>query len=187
MSNSQIGQAYDDSHAVADGLLRRNPSILTMDPSLMHGSAIRPQVLLLSSASHLLDQKEKMSCTTSLLNSRVFLLLTGALIVTSMTNLTISLWLVNSLRLGNVSPNKMTISFQVTDYIIWKHTVEQSRTWSRGLRERDRIAKRVCLCRQHGYQQHKRRLRGRAADHGQWAGKRTQSQYKGRNQHFVNR
>lgn len=104
MSNSQIGQAYDDSHVVADGLLRRNPSILTIDPSLTYGSAIRPQVVLLSPASRLLDQKEKMSCTTSLLNSRVFLLLTGALIVTSMTNLTISLWLVKSLRLGNVSP-----------------------------------------------------------------------------------
>ena len=93
-----------------DHQTQQHASMLTMDPGFTHGTAIRPQTILLSSAKDLSPDKQKAFQTVDLMKNKVFLCLAGTLIVMAILNLSVSMWVIKMLQLGNVGNARASIS-----------------------------------------------------------------------------
>lgn len=90
------------SHMISceDETGQQHASLLTMDRGYAGGTIARPRTILLS--SNMFHDGGRKVNPMNLINNKAFLSVTGILIVTAVANLTIAMWVIRILQLGNV-------------------------------------------------------------------------------------
>lgn len=102
MSKVQSSLSHHPSQVIScDNQTQQHASLLTVDHGYAEGTTARPRTILLSSGDEFHDSGRKVNAM-NLMRSKVFLSMTGILIVTAIANMTIAMWVIRILQLGNV-------------------------------------------------------------------------------------